>query len=62
MNTSKPTFPAPKPEPIYACTVLVAKTQIGAVLKGKGAKVRLPKSQADALAALVPPRIRIDGV
>lgn len=57
-------FPAPKPapEPIFACTVLVAKTQFGAVLKGKGAKVRLPKSQAEALASLNPPRVSIDGV
>lgn len=59
MNT-KPESPAPKPESIVACTVLVAKTQIGQVLKGKGAKVRLPKSDADTLAALG--RVRIDGI
>lgn len=60
-NESPPPKPA-KPDPILACTVLVAKTQFGAVLKGKGAKVRLPKSQAEALASLNPPRVRIDGV
>jgi hypothetical protein len=60
MNTAKPTFPAPKPDPIVACTVLVAKTQIGAVLKGKGAKVRLPKSQAETLRDLG--KVRIDGI
>lgn len=56
----KPSAPAPKPDPIVACTVLVAKTRIGEVLKGKGAKVRLPKSKAETLRDLG--MVRIDGI
>lgn len=61
-NNTTTTGGAPKAEPVLACTVLIAKTQIGEVLKGKHAKVRLPKSHAEALASLVPPRVRIDGI
>lgn len=61
-TTTDPVPEAPKSEPHFACTVLVAKTQIGAVVKGYGARVRLPKSEAEALASLTPPRVRIDGV
>lgn len=52
-----------KPDPIVAVAILIAGTQIGDVKKGKGAKgVRLPLSQAQALAALQPPAVRIVGV
>ena len=50
------------PEPLLACTVLISATRIGPALKAKGAKIKLPKSQAEALATLNPPRVRIDGV
>lgn len=64
----KPAAPAPAkatrpdPETEVSCTVLVPKTRIREVLKGKGARIRLPLGQATALASLDPPRISIDGV
>ena len=54
--------PQPKPEPMYSCTVLIAGTEIGEVKKGKNARVRLPKSIAETLAGMKPPRVRINGV
>ena len=51
-----------KSEPLLACTVLISGTRIGPAFKAKNAVVRLPKSQAEALASLTPPRVRIDGV
>jgi hypothetical protein len=56
--------PAAKPatETVVLCTVLVPKTRIREVLKGQGAKVRLPLAQAQALASLSPPRVAIEGV
>jgi len=53
--------PAPA-EPSVACTVLVSGTRFGSVILGKGAVVRIPKGEAETLAALNPPRVRIDGV
>lgn len=58
----KPAATAPKPETMVSCTVLIAKTRIREVLKGRGAKVRLTMGQAQALASLNPPRVSIDGV
>lgn len=52
----------PSPEPEVTCTVLVPKTRIREVLKGRGARIRLPLGQAKALASLDPPRVSIDGV
>ncbi|GAA5482055.1 hypothetical protein [Haloferula sargassicola] len=70
MNDDKPkSAPAvkapaspPPSDPEVACTVLIAKTRIREVLKARDAKIRLPLSQANALASLNPPRVRIDGV
>lgn len=51
-----------KSEPLLVCTVLVSGTVIGPATCGKGHRTRLPKSQAEALASLTPPRVRIEGV
>lgn len=63
MKTKKTDRQSPGAEPdavMVACTVLVAKTQIGAVRKGQGAKVVLSMARAKTLAAL--DRVSIDGV
>jgi len=60
--STKDTPDAPKPEPLLACTVLVSGTVIGPATCGKGHRLHLPKAQAEALASLTPPRVRIDGV
>lgn len=52
----------PTAEPTYACTVLITPTTIGDLICGAGHKIRLTKSEADALAAMTPPRISIDGI
>ncbi len=49
-------------EPTYACTVLITPTTIGDLICGAGHKIRLTKSEADALAAMEPPRVSIDGI
>ena len=49
-------------EATYACTVLITPTTIGDLICGAGHKIRLTKSEADALAAMDPPRITIDGI
>ena len=46
----------------YACTVLITPTTIGDLICGAGHKIRLTKSEADALVAMEPPRISIDGI
>lgn len=60
-GSKRPETPAAG-DPEVACTVLIAKTRIREVYKAKGAKIRLPMSQAKALASLEPPRVSIDGV
>jgi hypothetical protein len=63
MNTNEEKKPAAAPaEPLLACVVLETGTRYGNVILGQGAVVRLPKSQAETLAALTPPRVHIDGV
>lgn len=58
-----PAFPEKKPsDPTVAVTVLISKTTVGDVMLSKGAKIRLPKSQADTLASLNPPAVLITGI
>lgn len=52
----------PSADPLVAVTVLVTPTTIGDVVCAATARLRIPKSQADTLAAMDPPRVRIDGV
>lgn len=52
----------PPAEPTYACTVLITPTTIGDLICGAGHKIRLTKTEADALAAMDPPRVSIDGI
>ena len=54
--------PADPKNPLVACTVLVAKTTYGDVILGKGAKIRIPKKDAETLASLNPPAVQITGV
>jgi hypothetical protein len=53
------TFPI---DPMVAITVLVTGTVIGRAKVAKNTSLRVLKSQADVLANLTPPRVRIDGV
>jgi hypothetical protein len=46
----------------YACTVLITPTTIGDLICAAGHLIRLTKSEAEALAAMDPPRVRIDGI
>jgi len=66
MNPTEPknetTTPEPKREPKLACTVLVSKTRIGDSLHGIGSPVKISKADADLLAGMNPPRVRIEGV
>jgi hypothetical protein len=60
---STQTPPAADPKnPLLACTVLVTGTEIGRAICAAGAKLKLPKSNAETLASLNPPRVRIDGI
>lgn len=52
----------PPAEPTYACTVLITPTTIGDLICGAGHKIRLTKTEAEALAAMNPPRVSIDGI
>lgn len=62
-NTAEPAKETkPKKVTLYSCTVIVPKITVGRIIAGRGAKLRLPKDEADALAALTPPAIRIDGI
>jgi len=55
--------PETKPEePLLACKVLISGTTYEHVILGKGARVSLPKSKAEALASMNPPRVEITGV
>lgn len=49
-------------EPIVALVILVTGTTVGDVILRKGKKLRLPKSQAEALANLNPPAAKITGI
>lgn len=49
-------------EPLVAVTILITGTTVGDVILGEGAKLRLPKSEAETLAGLNPPRVTIDGI
>ena len=54
--------PAGAKNPLVAATVLVSQTTYGDVILGKGAKIRIPKKDAETLASLNPPAVRIDGI
>lgn len=55
--------PIDKPsDPLVAVTVLISGTTYGDVILKKGAKIRVPKNEAEALASLNPPRVEITGV
>jgi hypothetical protein len=56
------TTPAEKSDPLVAVTVLVTPTRIGDFNCGATAQLSIPLSQAKTLAAMDPPRVRIDGV
>jgi hypothetical protein len=60
-TTPKPPAADPK-NPLLACTVLVTGTEIGRAICAAGAKIKLTKSNAETLASLNPPRVRIDGI
>ena len=47
---------------MLACAVLATGASIGKLTVGKDHKCRLPKDQVEALAALNPPLVRIDGI
>lgn len=49
-------------EPGYVCTVLVTPTTIGGCICAAGAVITVNKKDAETLAAMDPPRVRIDGV
>jgi len=62
-NTDTTPPPATDPKnPLVACTVLVAKTTYGDVILGQGAKIRIPKKDAETLAGLTPPAVQITGI
>ena len=52
----------PTAEPVLSCTVLITPSTIGEIICAAGAIVRLPRSQAETLASLTPPVVRIDGI
>ena len=55
--------PAEDPEnPLVACTVLVSETTYGDVILGQGANIRIPKKDAETLASLNPPAVKITGL
>lgn len=56
------TPPDPTPDPLVSVTVLITPTRIGDFNCGAGAQLRIPKSDAETLASLDPPRVRIDGI
>lgn len=63
MDTKNPPEqPADPKNPLVACTVLVSKTTYGDVILSKGAKIRIPKKDAETLAGLNPPAVQITGV
>jgi hypothetical protein len=49
-------------DPILAVTVLVTGTTIGHAICAAGAQLHLPKSKAEVLAAMDPPRVEITGI
>jgi hypothetical protein len=61
-NPTEKTDAAVLKEPVFAVTVLVTGTTIGNAICAAGAKLHLPKSQAEALAAMIPPRVEITGL
>ncbi len=63
-NTTTTTTPPPADpkNPLVACTVLVTGTTYGDVVLGKGAKIRIPKKDAETLTSLNPPAVEITGL
>jgi hypothetical protein len=51
-----------KDEPLLAITILKTGTTVGNVILAKGANIKLPKSQAEALASITPPVAEITGI
>lgn len=49
-------------EPLLACRVLITGTTVGDVILAAGAVIRLPKGDAETLAALTPPAVEITGI
>jgi hypothetical protein len=62
MDTKNPPEQPDPKNPLVACTVLVAKTTYGDVILGQGAKIRIPKKDAETLAGLNPPAVEITGL
>jgi GH18 family chitinase len=54
--------PEVKTEVLMRCVVLESRLVIGAAMYGKGAMVLLPKAEADALAGMTPPKLKVIGV
>lgn len=54
--------PPDQEQPLVACTVLVTGTTYGDVILGEGAKIRIPKTDAETLASLNPPAVEITGL
>lgn len=61
-QTNSVSEPKPKKTQLYKCTVIVPKITVGPIVAGRGAVLELSKEDADALAALNPPAIKIDGI
>lgn len=56
-------LPTPAPtDPVMVVTVLTNGIVIGESHHAAGKTMRLPKSQVDALLAIDPPAVRVDGV
>lgn len=54
--------PAAAAEPLLAVTILKTGTTVGEVILAQGETLRLPKSQAEALASITPPVAEITGI
>lgn len=61
-DTPTPPKAEGKPPVELACTVLISGKRFGKVIRAKGSKISLPADQANALSALTPPIVRIDGI
>jgi len=61
-NDEQPVEPGTDGDQKVACTVLITGTTYGDVELAKGARLRLPKKDAETLAALTPPAVQITGL
>lgn len=62
MKPASDTQPSASNDPLVAVTVLVTPTTIGDVTCAATAQLRISLSQAETLAKMNPPRVRIDGI